>query len=165
MKEFEGRPVGAGRRIGIAVSRFNEPVTTKLLEGALEALRGAGVAEDDLIVVYVPGAFELPLACEAMADRGGLDAIVALGCVIRGETSHYDYVCEAAEQGVVAVGLQHRLPVLFGVLTTENAEQAFARSGGARGNKGADVALDALRMADLLARLRPSTRRARGAQA
>ena len=156
MRELEGRPVGAGRRIGIAVSRFNEPVTAKLLEGALEALRGAGVAEDDLIVVHVPGAFELPLACEALAARGGFDALVALGCVIRGETTHYDYVCEAAEQGLVAVSLQHRLPVLFGVLTTEDGDQAFARAGGAKGNKGADVALDALRMADLLQRLRPA---------
>jgi 6,7-dimethyl-8-ribityllumazine synthase len=156
MREFEGRPEGAGRRIGIAVARFNEPVTEKLLEGALDALRGAGVAEDDLIVVRVPGAFELPLACEAMAARGGLDAIIAIGCVIRGETTHYDYVCEAAEQGTVAVGLQHRLPVLFGVLTTENGEQAFARAGGDKGNKGAEIALDALRMADLLRRIRPS---------
>lgn len=163
MKEFEGRPNGAGRRVGIAVSRFNEPVTAKLLDGALEALRGAGVAEDDLIVVHVPGAFELPLACDAMASRGGLDAIVALGCVIRGETGHYDYVCEAAEQGVVAVGLQHRLPVLFGVLTTENGDQAFARAGGAKGNKGAEVALDALRMADLLQQVRPSQTRRPGA--
>lgn len=158
MKEFEGRPVGAGRRVGLAVSRFNEPVTSQLLEGALGALREAGVAEDDLVVVHVPGAFELPLACEAMAARGGLDAIVALGCVIRGETTHYDYVCEAAEQGLVAVGLQHRLPVLFGVLTTENGEQAFARAGGAKGNKGAEIALDALRMADLLQQVRPSER-------
>lgn len=163
MKEFEGRPNGAGRRVGIAVSRFNEPVTAKLLDGALEALRGAGVAEDDLIVVHVPGAFELPLACDAMAARGGLDAIVALGCVIRGETGHYDYVCEAAEQGIVAVGLQHRLPVLFGVLTTENGDQAFARAGGAKGNKGAEVALDALRMADLLQQVRPSQTRRPGA--
>ena len=164
MRVFEGRPLGAGRRIGIAVSRFNEPVTSKLLDGALSALREAGVADDDLIVVHVPGAFELPLACDAMAGRGGLDAIVALGCVVRGETTHYDYVCEAAEQGVVAVGLQHRLPVLFGVLTTENGEQAFARAGGAKGNKGAEVALDALRMADLLQQVRPAQARSAAAR-
>lgn len=162
MREFEGRPLGAGRRIGIAVARFNEPVTSQLLDGALSALREAGVADDDLIVAHVPGAFELPLACEAMASRGGLDAIVALGCVIRGETTHYDYVCEAAEQGVVAVGLQHRLPVLFGVLTTENGEQAFARAGGDKGNKGAEIALDALRMADLFQQIRPSQSRVAG---
>ncbi len=155
MQVFEGRPAGAGRRIGLAVSRFNEPVTALLLEGAIEALRAAGVGDDDLVVAHVPGAFELPLACEALAARGDLDAVIALGCVIRGETSHYDYVCEAAEQGVVAVGLQHRLPVLFGVLTTEDGDQAFARAGGAKGNKGADVALDALRMADLLRQIAP----------
>ena len=159
MKEFEGRPLGAGRRIGLAVARFNEEVTEKLLQGALDALRGAGVAEDDLIVVRVPGAFELPLVCEAMASRGGLDAIIGIGAVIRGETGHYDFVCEAAEQGLVAVALQHRLPVMFGVLTCENSEQAFDRAGGSRGNKGADVALDALRMVDLLRQVRPSQAR------
>jgi len=161
MKEFEGRPLGAGRRIGIAVARFNDEVTEKLLQGALEALREAGVADDDLIVVRVPGAFELPIACESMARRGGLDAIVALGAVIRGETGHYDYVCEAAEQGLVAVGLQHRLPVMFGVLTCDNGAQALDRAGGAHGNKGADVALDALRMVDLLRQIRPSQAAAR----
>jgi len=141
--------------VGIVVARFNERVTSRLLAGALDALRGAGVGEDDITVARVPGAFELPLACEALAARGGLHAIVALGAVIRGETSHYDYVCEAAEQGVVAVGLQHRLPVLFGVLTCDTEEQALDRAGGSHGNKGADVALDALRMADLLQRIGP----------
>ncbi len=153
MQELEGRPVGAGRRVGIVVSRWHDDVTSSLLEGALDALRGAGVGEDDITVARVPGAFELPLACEALAARGDLHAIVALGAVIRGETSHYDYVCEAAEQGVVAVGLQHRLPVLFGVLTCDTLEQALDRAGGSHGNKGADVALDALRMADLLQRI------------
>ena len=155
MKEFEGHPNGAGRRVGIAVARFNEDVTSALLQGAVDALRGAGVADDDVVVVHVPGAFELPLACEALASRGGFDALVGLGAVIRGETGHYDYVCEAAEQGTVGVSLQHRLPVMFGVLTCENREQALDRAGGAHGNKGADVALDALRMADLLAQIKP----------
>ncbi len=156
MQEFEGRPLGAGRRVGIAVSRFNAEITERLLAGALDALRGAGVADDDVAVAHVPGAFELPLACDALARRGGFHALVALGAVIRGETDHYDYVCEAAEQGLVAVSLQHTLPVLFGVLTCDTDEQALARSGGAHGNKGADVALDALRMADLLEQVRPA---------
>ncbi len=152
-QELDGRPQGAGRRVAVAVSRFNEAVTGRLLEGAVEALRDAGVADADLLVVHVPGAVELPLAAQRLARNGRFDAIVALGAVVRGETGHYDYVCHAAETGLLRVSLEHDLPVMFGVLTCENGDQALARAGGERGNKGADVALDALRMVDLLERL------------
>ena len=150
MREYEGRPQGTGRRVAVVVSRFNEEVTSRLLDGALAALRAAGVAEDDLLVVRVPGAFELPFAASAVIEAERVDAVVALGAVIRGETDHYDYVCEAAREGILRVGLESGIPVTFGVLTCSTEEQALARAGGAHGNKGADVALDALRMADLL---------------
>ncbi len=158
MHELEGRALGARRRIGIAVARYNEDVTSKLLAGALDALRGAGVADDDVVVAHVPGAVELPLTCQALLRAGGYDAVLALGAVIRGETDHYDYVCEAAEQGVLRVGLDHHVPVMLGVLTCGTQEQALDRAGGARGNKGAEVALDALRMADLLSRVATPSR-------
>lgn len=161
---FEGRPLGAGRRIAVVVSRFNSEVTDRLLDGALAALRGAGVADADVAVVRVPGAFELPLAAQKAITAGKVDAVVALGAVIRGETSHYDAVCEAAQQGLLRVGLDSGVPVLFGVLTCDTDEQAAARSGGAHGNKGADVALDALRMADLLETMQSGALRARGAR-
>jgi 6,7-dimethyl-8-ribityllumazine synthase len=146
---LEGRPLGHGRRVAVCVSRFNGEVTEPLLQGALAALRGAGVAEGDVLVVRVPGAFELAFAAREAIRSRHVDAVVALGAVIRGETDHYDYVCDAAEQGLLRVGLDEGVPVLFGVLTCDTDEQAAARSGGAHGNKGADVALDALRMADL----------------
>jgi 6,7-dimethyl-8-ribityllumazine synthase len=153
LHEIEGRPVGEGRRVAVVVARFNAEVTERLLEGATSALRGAGVAEDDVLVVRVPGAFELPLAAKTVIETQQVDAVVALGAVIRGETDHYDYVCEAAREGLLRVGLEAAVPVLFGVLTCDTDEQAAARAGGAHGNKGADVALDALRMADLTDRL------------
>ena len=165
MEVLEGRPSGAGRRVAVCVSRFNEEITGRLLDGALAALRGAGVADGAVTVVRVPGAFELPFAAQAAIDasledpRGPLSAVVALGAVIRGETDHYDYVCEAAREGCLRVSLDTGVPVLFGVLTCDTDEQAEARSGGAHGNKGADVALDALRMADLAERLRGSDAR------
>ncbi len=154
MAILEGQPRGAGRRIGVVCARFNEDVTSRLLEGALTALRGAGVEEKDVHVAMVPGAFELPFAALEMIRARGVDAVVALGAVIRGETDHYDHVCRAAQEGLLEVGLDTGVPVLFGVLTCDNDEQALARSGGSQGNKGADVALDALRMADLLPALR-----------
>lgn len=153
MHTFEGRPAGAGKRIAIIVSRFNEEVTSRLADGAVAALRAAGVADDDLLLCHVPGAFELPVVSKQVAASGRFDAVVALGAVIRGDTDHYDYVCDAAERGILEAGLSTGVPVMFGVLTCDTDEQAEARCGGAHGNKGADVALDALRMADLLARL------------
>ncbi len=154
MKEIDEPPRGKGRRIAIAVSRFNSEVTDKLLAGALDALRSAGVAEKDVTVVRVPGSFELPLAAQSLARTKKHDAVVALGAVVRGETDHYDYVCDAAQQGLMRVGLDESLPVLFGVLTCDTDEQALARAGGRHGNKGADVALDALRLIGIHERLR-----------
>lgn len=150
MLVHEGRPDGHGRRIAIAVSRFNEHVTSRLLEGALDALRGAGVADDAIEVVHVPGAFELPLAADVLACAGRCDAVIALGAVIRGGTDHYDHICRAAAEGLLRVGLDHQFPVLFGVLTCNDERQALDRAGGTHGNKGADVALDALRLLSVL---------------
>lgn len=132
------------RRIGIVYSEFNENVTSRLLEGALQALRAAGVPDRNVKVLAVPGAFELPLAAQALARTDRFDAIVALGAVIRGGTDHYDYVCKAAQEGLLRVGLDEELPVMFGVLTCDTEAQALARSGGRAGNKGADVAVAAL---------------------
>jgi 6,7-dimethyl-8-ribityllumazine synthase len=154
LDDVEGSPEGAGRRVAVVVSRFNEEVTSRLLAGALDALRGAGVADADITVARVPGAFELPYGAQRLLASVRPDAVVALGAVIRGETTHYDSVCAAAQQGLLRVGLDWGIPVLFGVLTCDTEEQALERSGGAHGNKGADVALDALRMADLAHRLR-----------
>jgi len=155
----EGSPEGAGRRVAVVVSRFNEEVTTRLLDGALDALRGAGVADADVTVVRVPGAFELAYGAQRVLASARPDAVIALGAVIRGETGHYDFVCAAAQQGLLRVGLDWGIPVLFGVLTCDTDEQAMERSGGAHGNKGADVALDALRMADVAHRLRERSAR------
>lgn len=141
---------GGARRVAVVCSRFNEHVTSLLLGGALSALRGAGIREEDLLVVRVPGAFELPFAARRVARTGRWSAVVALGAVIRGETGHYDHVCRAAADGLLRVALETDVPVLFGVLTCDTDEQALARSGGAHGNKGADVALDALRLCDVL---------------
>ncbi len=154
MKEYDEPPRGKGRRIAIAVSRFNSEVTERLLDGAVAALRGAGVADEDVTVVRVPGSFELPLAAQTLARRRKHDAVVALGAVIRGDTDHYDHVCRAAQEGLMRVGLDESLPVLFGVLTCDTDEQAMERAGGKHGNKGADVALDALRLVGVHQRLR-----------
>ena len=150
MLVHEGRPLGDGRRVGIAVSRFNEAITSRLLEGARDALRGAGVKDDAVEIVHVPGAFELPLAADALLQTGRCDAVVALGAVVRGGTDHYDHICRAAADGLLRVGLDHGRPVLFGVLTCHDEQQALDRSGGTHGNKGAEVALDCLRTLDAL---------------
>jgi 6,7-dimethyl-8-ribityllumazine synthase len=153
LETFEGSPIGKDRSVGIVCSRFNEEVTSKLLAGAVEALERAGVAPERIFVALVPGAVELPLAARRLARHLELDAVVALGAVIRGETSHYDVVCRASQEGLTQVGLELDIPVLLGVLTCETVEQALARAGGGHGNKGAVVALDALRMADLFDRI------------
>lgn len=126
-------------RIGVVVSRFNEPVTSKLLEGALARLRELDFEEQDITVVWVPGAVEIPLVTQRMAQLGTFEALVCLGAVIRGETTHYDYVCEQVSQGCQHVSMQNDVPVVFGVLTTENAEQAYDRVGGKKGHKGRDA--------------------------
>ena len=141
------------RRVAVVVSRFNEAVTTLLLEGARDALRRHAVPDSHVDVVWVPGAFELPVAAEAVAASKRYDVIVALGCVIRGETAHFDYVAGEAARGLGNVALAHRIAVGFGVLTTETLEQALARAGGAAGNKGFEAAEAALQTADALDQL------------
>ena len=153
MKTLEGKLVAeAGKdiRVGIVIARFNEFITSKLLGGALDALRRHGVKEDDIHVAWVPGAFEIPLIASKMAESKKYDAIICLGAVIRGNTSHYDYVCAELSKGIAQVGLETEVPVLFGVLTTENIEQAIERAGTKAGNKGSDAAKAAIEMANLL---------------
>ena len=154
MAELLGSPRAPRQvRVAVVVARYNEVVTGRLLEGARQCLREKGVPEAQVDVVWVPGAFELPVAAEAAAASGRYAAIVALGCVIRGETPHFEYVAGEAARGLDTVALAHRLAVGFGVLTTESLEQAMARAGGAAGNKGYEAAEAALTTADVLAQL------------
>ncbi|EGQ1696918.1 6,7-dimethyl-8-ribityllumazine synthase [Staphylococcus pseudintermedius] len=148
--KFEGQLNGKGLKIGVVVSRFNDLITGRLLDGAQDALRRHQVAEDNIDVAYVPGAFELPIVAKKMAQTGKYDAVVTLGCVIRGATSHYDYVCNEAAKGIAKASDDTGVPVIFGVLTTENIEQAIERAGTKAGNKGAESAVGAIEMANLL---------------
>jgi 6,7-dimethyl-8-ribityllumazine synthase len=150
---IEGDQNARGLRFGVVVSRFNDFITGNLLTGALDVFSQYGVAEDDLKVLKVPGAFEIPQAARKLCSTGNFDAIVCLGAVIRGETSHFDYICAEASRGVGQVGLEFNVPVLFGVLTTENLEQAVARSGSGSSNKGRETALAAIEMATLYKKL------------
>ena len=150
MNKFEGKLVASNIKIGIVVSRFNDFITNKLLDGALDGLTRHGVAESDVDVAYVPGAFEIPLVASKLAKSKKYDAIICLGVVIRGSTSHYDYVCNEVSKGVAQVSLSEGLPVIFGVLTTENIEQAIERAGTKSGNKGYDCALSAIETVNLL---------------
>ena len=140
------RPV----KIGVVAARFNEFITSRLLSGAVDGLTRHGVPEDDIEVAWVPGAFEIPLAAKKMAQSGRFDAVICLGAVIRGNTGHYEYVCAEVSKGIAQVGLEAGLPVLFGVLTCENIEQAIERAGTKAGNKGYDCALAALEMVNLM---------------
>ena len=133
---IEGNVVGKKEKIGIVCARFNEFIVSKLLGGAIDGLVRHGISEENIDVAWVPGAFEIPLICEKMVKTGKYDAVIALGTVIRGSTSHYDYVCNEVSKGVAQVGLQAGVPVMFGILTTENIEQAIARAGSKAGNKG-----------------------------
>ena len=153
MSELRGDLHAHGRRFAVAVARFNELVTRKLLDGALEALRANDVAEEDIDVVWVPGAFELPLAARRLALSGTYDGVVCLGAVIRGETAHFEHVAGQAAAGIRAAAEASRVPVSFGVLTTETLEQALDRAGGKHGNKGWDAAFAAIEMASLLEQL------------
>jgi 6,7-dimethyl-8-ribityllumazine synthase len=146
---LHGTPRPSPTRVGIAVARFNEVVTERLLAGALATLRELGVRDDDVTVVWVPGAFELPAACQWLAASGRVDALVMLGAVVRGGTDHYDYVCSGVTEGAMRIGLDTGLPLGFGVLTCATMDQALARAGGEHGNKGSDAAIAALAMADL----------------
>ena len=150
---IEGGQNARGLRFGVVVSRFNDFITSNLLTGALDVFSQYGVDEDDLKVLKVPGAFEIPQAAKKLCSTGNFDAIVCLGAVIRGETSHFDYICAEASRGVGQVGLEFNIPVLFGVLTTENLEQADARSGSGSSNKGRETALAAIEMATLYKKL------------
>lgn len=138
-----------GKKFGIIASRFNDFITGKLVEGALDALTRSGAADKDISILKVPGAFEIPLAAQKMAKTGSYDAIICLGAVIRGATTHYDYVCAEVSKGIASVSLEADIPVMFGILTTETIEQAIERSGTKAGNKGFDVALGAIEMANL----------------
>lgn len=146
---FEAQLIGTDLKIGIVVGRFNEFLTGKLLGGALDGLKRHGVSEEDIDVAWVPGAFEVPFIAKKMAETNKYDAIIGLGTVIRGSTTHYDYVCNEAVKGVASVGLTTGVPVIFGVVTTENIEQAIERSGTKSGNKGYDAAVSAIEMANL----------------
>jgi 6,7-dimethyl-8-ribityllumazine synthase len=151
---FAGSPDGAGRYVGIAVSHFNGDVTSRLLAGALAALEAAGVERDRIDVMQVPGAFELPLGAMALAKTRRYACVVALGCVIRGETPHFEYIASEAASGLQLAALETGIPVSFGVLTCDDRAQADARAGVGDGNKGAEAARSALEMADVFARLR-----------
>ncbi|MEH7355673.1 6,7-dimethyl-8-ribityllumazine synthase [Neobacillus drentensis] len=146
---FEGNLVGSGLKVGIVVGRFNEFITSKLLGGAQDALKRHGVNESDVDVAWVPGAFEIPLIAQKMANSKKYDAVITLGTVIRGSTPHFDYVCNEAAKGVSAASLTSGIPVIFGVLTTDSIEQAIERAGTKAGNKGWDAATAAIEMANL----------------
>jgi len=148
--KFEGNLLGSGLKVAVVVGRFNEFITSKLLGGAQDALVRHGVEETDVDVIWVPGAFEIPLVAKKLADTKKYDAIITLGTVIRGATTHYDYVCNEVAKGVAAISLQTGVPVIFGVLTTENIEQAIERAGTKAGNKGWDAGMSAIEMANLL---------------
>lgn len=155
MAEFHGVPSGAGRRVVVLASRFNEPIVKKLVDGALEALVKHDVAFEDIDVVWVPGAWELPLTARLLLATERYDGLVAVGAVIRGETAHFDYIAGEASRGLAAVSADSETPIGFGVLTCDTDEQAEARAGGAHGNKGWDAAIATLEMIDLLGRLAP----------
>lgn len=150
MKTFTGKLVSNDIKIGIVAARFNEFITAKLLSGAMDGLLRHDVQEENIHVAWVPGAFEIPLIASKMAKSQKYDAIICLGAVIRGATTHYDYVCNEVSKGIAAVSLESGLPVLFGILTTENIEQAIERAGTKAGNKGYDCALGAIEMVNLI---------------
>lgn len=150
---IEGYISGKGLKFGIVAARFNEFIVNKLVGGALDTLHRHETADSDIDVAWVPGAFEIPIVAKKMAESGKYDAVLCLGAVIRGSTTHYDYVCNEVSKGVAQVGLQTGVPTIFGVVTTENIEQAIERAGTKAGNKGADAAMAAMEMTSLLGKL------------
>lgn len=154
MKEInilEGKVVAPeGMKVGIVAARFNEIIVNKLLGGAVDGLVRHGVEEENITAAWVPGAFEIPVVAKKMAESGKYDAVICLGCVIRGQTSHYDYVCNEVSKGTAQVGLSTGVPTMFGIVTTENIDQAIARAGSKAGNKGYDCALGAIEMVNLI---------------
>ena len=150
MNTLEGKLVATDMKVGIVAGRFNEFITSKLVGGAMAGLLRHDVKDEDVDIAWVPGAFEIPLVASKMAKSGKYDAVICLGAVIRGDTTHYDYVCNEVSKGIATVSLESGIPVMFGVLTTENIEQAIARAGSKGGNKGYDCALSAIEMVNLL---------------
>ena len=150
MRTFEGKFDGRDIRIAIVAGRFNEFITSKLVGGALDVLKRNDVSEENIDIAWVPGAFEIPLITKKLAKTGKYDAIIALGAVIKGSTPHFDYVCAEVSKGVAQISLQSELPVIFGVLTTNNIEEAIERAGTKAGNKGADAAFSAIEMINLI---------------
>jgi len=153
VKELRGDFLARGRRFAVVAARFNELVTSKLVEGAVAAFRAHGIEDDDLVVAWVPGAFELPLVARRLASDGAVDAVVCIGAVIRGETAHFDHVAGQAAAGIREAGEATGVPVIFGVLTTDTFEQAMDRAGGKHGNKGWDAAMAAMETASVLEQL------------
>ena len=153
MRTIQGGFEARGRRFAIVASRFNDVVVQKLVDGAVACLRKHGIAEDDLDLVWVPGAFELPLVAKRLAASGNYDAVICLGAVIRGETAHFDHVAGEAARGIADAGMQTGVPVTFGVLTADTFEQAIDRAGGKHGNKGWDAAMAAMETSDVMGRL------------
>ena len=150
MRVLEGNVVAKGIRVGIVAARFNEFITSKLVGGALDGLKSHDVKEEDIDVAWVPGAFEIPLIASKMAKSKKYDAVICVGAVIRGSTSHYDYVCSEVSKGIANVSLNSDIPVMFGVLTTDNIEQAIERAGSKAGNKGYECATGAIEMVNLI---------------
>lgn len=150
MKTFEGKLIAKEQKIGIVVSRFNEFITGKLLGGALDAFNRHGGDENNIGLAWVPGAFELPIVAKKMAETGKYDAVICLGAVIRGATPHFDMIANETTKGIAAVGLQTKVPIIFGVLTTDSIEQAIERAGSKAGNKGFEAVVTAIEMIDLL---------------
>ena len=153
IRELRDTAVAVDLKVAIVVSQFNSSITEQLLQGALDVLKRIGITEKIIRVIRVPGSFEIPLAAQRLAQKGKFDAIVCLGCVIRGETPHFDYICQQASRGIGEVGLKCDLPVTFGVITADTFEQAVNRAGPKDGNKGAEAALSAVEMASLMNRL------------
>ena len=152
-KLIEGKIVAKGMKFGIVASRFNDFICGRLIEGAIDALTRAGADEKDIVICKVPGAFELPLTAKKMAKSNRFDAIICLGAVIRGATPHFEYISAEVSKGIASVGLETEIPVVFGVLTTDNIEQAIERAGTKSGNKGADAAMSAIEMVDLFKKI------------
>lgn len=153
MRVLEGNVVANKITVGIVAARFNEFIVSKLVGGAQDALLRHGVSDEDITLAWVPGAFEIPLVAQKMAESGKYDAIICLGTVIKGATSHYDYVCAEVSKGIAAVGLKTEIPVIFGVVTTDNIEQAIERAGTKAGNKGYDAACTAIEMVNLFRKI------------
>ena len=158
-RTIDGQLTAKGLKVALVAARFNSFIVDRLVEGAVDALTRHGVADDDITVVHCPGAFEIPQVARRLCDGGGFDAVVCLGCVIRGATTHYDYVAGHAAYGIAEVAMAAKVPVIFGVLTTENIEQAVERAGTKAGNKGWDAAMAALEMASLYSQLATANKR------